>query len=221
MNRDQALSLPEGNRVRAALERAEADDRARGKLSPEEWARRWSEARKSSTSPGDRPPTEPMGVDQANALGREVGRRAAAVLADRAFLQLQAASTRPGEATETLLYRELLAAGFVDLFAADALPGIARGDFRPVLGFVVQAGWGWYLEPRRGFSSDFAFPAARVLLEIDGGAHAAGRGKVARDVKRRGLAAAAGWRLLSVTPDQVRSGEALRLLRRTLGLGVS
>lgn len=195
MNRSEVLALPPGNMIRRALERDEDAERIRRKMTPAEWADAMASARGlvhfgRSTASGAAP-----GVDQKAPGAPEL------------------VHPRPGEATESRLYGQLLAAGYRDLalWTLTALDEVARV-------FVVQFAWGWYLDPRRGFTSDFAFPASRLLVEIDGGAHAAGRAKVARDVKRRGLAASAGWRLLSVTPAQVRDGEAVPLVAKSLGI---
>ena len=74
--------------------------------------------------------------------------------------------------------------------------------------------------PPRLFRADFAWPDHRLLLEVQGGvfnrrAHGSVSG-VLRDIERLNVATLAGWRLLRVTPDDVRSGEALDLIERAL-----
>jgi very-short-patch-repair endonuclease len=74
--------------------------------------------------------------------------------------------------------------------------------------------------PPRKFRADFAFPAARLLAEIQGGiftgqAHGSVKGVLA-DIERLNAATLAGWRLLRFTPQAVKSGEALQLIERAL-----
>lgn len=86
--------------------------------------------------------------------------------------------------------------------------------------------------PTRKFRFDWAWPAAKVAMEIEGGIY--GRGKKCKTCGRRGVAghtsverlktdmekytsaAILGWRLLRVTPAQFNSGEAGRLVRLAL-----
>ena len=77
-----------------------------------------------------------------------------------------------------------------------------------------------YSRPRK-FRADFAFPAARLLAEIQGGvysrqAHGSITGVLA-DIERLNVATLSGWRLLRFTPQAVKSGEALQLIERALG----
>lgn len=79
-----------------------------------------------------------------------------------------------------------------------------------------------YAPPRR-FRADFAWllpPPFSLLVEVQGGiytrrAHGSITGVLA-DIDRLNAATLADWRLLRVTPDQVRSGEALQLIERAL-----
>ena len=76
-----------------------------------------------------------------------------------------------------------------------------------------------YAKPRR-LRADFAFPSARLLVEIQGGvfqrkAHGSITGILA-DIDRLNTATLAGWRLLRFTPQAVQSGEALQLIDRAL-----
>lgn len=79
--------------------------------------------------------------------------------------------------------------------------------------------YAWAVEERRRYQADFAWPASYFMVEIMGGAHAAGRARVSRDVERLGLAAALGWRVCAVTPGQVEDGTALALVVRGLAFG--
>lgn len=75
----------------------------------------------------------------------------------------------------------------------------------------------------RGWRFDFAWPDRRLALEVEGGIgaryatgrHATGQGFTA-DTRKYNEAALAGWRVLRVTGEQVKSGEALGWLERAL-----
>ena len=74
--------------------------------------------------------------------------------------------------------------------------------------------------PPRKFRADFAFPYARLLVEVQGGvysknAHGSITGILA-DIDRLNTATLAGFRLLRFTPQAVKSGEALQLIERVL-----
>jgi hypothetical protein len=88
--------------------------------------------------------------------------------------------------------------------------------------------------PRRRWRFDWAWPARRIALEIEGGLF--GRGPKCPTCKRRSVAGhssierlktdlekynaagLAGWLVLRVTPQQVSSGEAGRLVRLALAI---
>lgn len=74
--------------------------------------------------------------------------------------------------------------------------------------------------PKRRWRFDWAWPDARVALEIEGGAwtggrHTRGKGFIG-DMEKYNNAALLGWRVLRVTPSQVSSGEACTLVMRAL-----
>lgn len=73
---------------------------------------------------------------------------------------------------------------------------------------------------RRRWRLDFAWPAARVALEVDGGLWTRGRhtrpAGCQRDAEKLNAAALAGWTVLRVTAGMVRSGEAVALAARAL-----
>lgn len=77
------------------------------------------------------------------------------------------------------------------------------------------------LIPGRKFRWDFAWPAHRLAVEVQGGewmakgGHNSGRG-IQRDAEKAALATLAGWRQLSVTGSMVRSGRALSLIESAL-----
>ena len=75
--------------------------------------------------------------------------------------------------------------------------------------------------PGRKFRADFAWPAPRLLLEVQGGVFSGKSGHsgiagILRDCDRANAAAVAGWRVLRVTAAHLRSGEALRVLLAAL-----
>ena len=81
-----------------------------------------------------------------------------------------------------------------------------------------------YAKPRK-LAADFAWPESRLLVEVQGGiwgrkAHGSITGILA-DIDRLNAATLAGWRLLRVTPDMVKSGVALQVIERALGAELS
>ena len=94
------------------------------------------------------------------------------------------------------------------------LPGVELAPGAVPIGidllWLRQYPWGAFLNPPRRFQADAAYPSERVLLEIEGGAHAVKAQRV-HDVKRRQLAESAGWRVLSLLPEQVHDGSGLAL----------
>lgn len=74
--------------------------------------------------------------------------------------------------------------------------------------------------PDRKWRFDYAWPAAKVALEVEGGVwiqgrHSRGAGMIA-DMQKYNTAAAMGWRVLRVTPEQLTSRMTEELLRRML-----
>lgn len=100
-------------------------------------------------------------------------------------------------------------------------------------GFLQQIGWAklptpereFRAVPGRAFRFDFAWPESRLLVEVQGGAwgtkkggktgHNTGVG-INRDCEKSNLATLAGWRVLSVTTNHIRSGQALRWVQEAL-----
>ena len=118
-----------------------------------------------------------------------------------------------GGKAEAALYRMLADLGFCDLGA------LSREDADLYLAgavWVRQYPWGAYLDPPRLFAADAGFPVDRVLIESHGMAHAAGCGKVKKDIERQGLAAANGWRVLTLSPGSIMDGSAVDLIRAAL-----
>lgn len=66
--------------------------------------------------------------------------------------------------------------------------------------------------PKRRWRIDFAFPDERVGVEVEGGTWSGGRhtrgSGFAADCEKYAQAMCLGWRVLRVTGDQVKSGEA-------------
>lgn len=69
--------------------------------------------------------------------------------------------------------------------------------------------------PGRRFRFDFMILGSGVALEIDGAVHRI-KGRFTGDREKGNLALLHGWRVLHVSPSQVKSGEALALLRLLL-----
>lgn len=82
-------------------------------------------------------------------------------------------------------------------------------------GFVPAsvAGPGGYLRNYfflrdRDFELDFAWPADKVAIEVQGMAHRI-KGKFKADIEKRALALLCGWKVLEVDGDAIRSGKAM------------
>ena len=69
--------------------------------------------------------------------------------------------------------------------------------------------------PTRNFRADLAWPALKQIVEVDGAVHRM-KDKFARDIERHNLLMMQGWRYLRVTPQMVRSGEALTVVKTFL-----
>lgn len=77
------------------------------------------------------------------------------------------------------------------------------------------------LIPGRKFRWDFAWPAHKLAVEVQGGEWMAKGGHnsaagLQRDCEKAALATLAGWRQLSVTGSMVRSGRAVALIESAL-----
>lgn len=76
----------------------------------------------------------------------------------------------------------------------------------------------YVFHPTRGWRFDYAWPAQKIAVEIDGGAwvsgrHTRGAGFI-EDQRKRNAAAVLGWRCLHYTPDRL--GEAINDLKGIL-----
>lgn len=74
--------------------------------------------------------------------------------------------------------------------------------------------------PTRAWRFDFAWPAARLALEVEGGTRSGGRHTTGTgfeaDAQKYNEAALLGWTVLRVTGAQVRSGAALQWCQQAL-----
>lgn len=74
--------------------------------------------------------------------------------------------------------------------------------------------------PPRRWRFDYAWPSARVALEVDGGTFTGGRhvtgAGYSRDLEKLNTALIMGWRVLRVTPAMVEDGRALAWLETLL-----
>jgi len=76
--------------------------------------------------------------------------------------------------------------------------------------------------PGRKMRADFAFEPQRLLVEVQGGIWRRGGGahshptKLLSDIEKHQLAVINGWFVFPVTTDQVRNGEAVRLIEIAL-----
>jgi very-short-patch-repair endonuclease len=72
--------------------------------------------------------------------------------------------------------------------------------------------------PDRKWRFDFAWPHARIALEIEGGVWTGGRhtrgSGFLRDMDKYNAAGILGWRVFRATPQQVKNGQAIVLLER-------
>lgn len=76
----------------------------------------------------------------------------------------------------------------------------------------------------RKFLFDFAWPERKIAVEIQGGiwmgargGHTSGAG-YKRDCEKQALAAVAGWRVIPVTAEDVKDGQAMIYILDALGI---
>ena len=75
--------------------------------------------------------------------------------------------------------------------------------------------------PVRKFRFDWAWPDAKLALEVEGGvwsggAHGRGTG-IVRDMAKATLAAEEGWRIIRVTPSNLATMPTMESIERALG----
>lgn len=101
--------------------------------------------------------------------------------------------------------------------------GMPRGIF-----VEMARSWGlpepvpeYRFKPPRQWRFDWAWLSARVAVEIQGGLFSAGRhvrgAALLAEYEKLDEAVIAGWRVLLVTPAQVKSGEVFALVKRAIG----
>jgi very-short-patch-repair endonuclease len=78
----------------------------------------------------------------------------------------------------------------------------------------------FYAIPGRRFRWDFAWPSKKILVEVQGaiwvkGGHSTGTG-ITRDAEKLNLATLAGWKILIVTAEHIKSGQALLWIQEAL-----
>ncbi len=76
-----------------------------------------------------------------------------------------------------------------------------------------------FAHPRK-YRADFAWPDARLLVEVEGGAYSQGRhtrgAGYTEDCRKYDLAVLLGWRVLRFTGEMVRDGTAVATIERAL-----
>jgi very-short-patch-repair endonuclease len=77
--------------------------------------------------------------------------------------------------------------------------------------------------PQRRWRADFAYPEQKILIECEGGLWVNGRHNrpagFIKDAEKYNEAACLGYRVIRVTPDMIRSGEAVRYIERVMEVG--
>ena len=105
-----------------------------------------------------------------------------------------------------------------------------KGDQRPTLD-VFQRLCGakalpsplaeYRFHPTRKWRFDYAFPRARVAVEVEGGVFTQGRhtrgAGFRKDMEKYNAALVLGWRVLRVEPKQLCTGYTMELLQQILG----
>lgn len=103
----------------------------------------------------------------------------------------------------------------------------ARSRWEEMLALQIRAEELWTpvreyrFVPDRRWRADFAWPADRLLVEVEGGTwtngrHTRGSGYQA-DCEKYNAAVLLGWRVLRYTSEQIKSGVAVRDIKLALG----
>lgn len=78
----------------------------------------------------------------------------------------------------------------------------------------------WKFHPTRKWRFDWSWPDQKLALEVQGGLFVQGRhsrgASLIREHEKLNAAAALGWRVCFVTPQQVANGEAVQVVERAL-----
>ena len=117
---------------------------------------------------------------------------------------------------------------------AVAVPALVEpttpSDYAAVLCLqIVEAALGdpalagqWFREftfhESRNWRLDVACPGRKLAIEVDGGVHRIKK-RFLGDIEKHNALVFAGWTYLRVTPEQVRTGEALALVRAYMAHG--
>ncbi len=84
--------------------------------------------------------------------------------------------------------------------------------------FAKPRRWRWDI----AFTGDIWKPEFPLAVEVDGGGWIGGRhsrgGGIENDCEKFSTAVAMGWRVMRVTPKQVKDGRALGWIKRALGV---
>lgn len=73
----------------------------------------------------------------------------------------------------------------------------------------------YFFLPDRDFELDFAWPRFKIGVSVEGMAHRV-KGRFKADIEKHALGLLAGWQILRVGGDEVRSGAALKWLAALL-----
>lgn len=87
------------------------------------------------------------------------------------------------------------------------------------------SGWEreWQFHPTRKWRFDFAWPLLGLAVEVEGGVWIGGGGRHQRgkgfieDCVKYNEAMLYGWRVIRVTTEMVKSGEAIKYIKRAIG----
>jgi hypothetical protein len=85
-------------------------------------------------------------------------------------------------------------------------------------GIPVEAEYRFH--PTRKFRFDFAIPASKVALEVQGGLFNGGRhtrgAALLKEYEKMNLAACAGWRILYCVPNDLCTAETILMVERAI-----
>ena len=81
----------------------------------------------------------------------------------------------------------------------------------------------YLFHPTRKWRFDYAFPAQRIALEVEGGIHTGGRHIRPKgflgDMEKYNTASVMGWRVLRTTPDELRTFRTINMIRDAMSYG--